>query len=155
MRIKEQLHRKKHSHHSSFYLEEEIRSHGGTPTQAKLKADEQIQLKATPMMASEERILSLRRNITRKFLITELERFFDPFRLKVRVFSTGRARVVGKNADFFFVEGVKQLYEGKEDYHEAYRMFRKGLLLKEDHIYCKFNLGVVLFKLGLFAESLR
>lgn len=79
------------------------------------------------MLASEERIASLRSNITRKYLLTELERFFDPFRLKVRVFSTARARVVGKNADYFFVEGVKRLYEGKEDYHEAYRLFRRGL----------------------------
>ena len=107
------------------------------------------------MLASEERIASLRTNITRKYLLSELERFFDPFRLKVRVFSTARARIVGKNADYFFVEGVKRLYEGKEDYHEAYRLFRRGLSVKEDHLFCKFNLGVVLFKLGLFIDSYR
>ena len=31
--------------------------------------------------------------------------------------------------------------------------YLKGLEIKEDHLLCRFNLGVILFKLGLYEEA--
>ena len=61
------------------------------------------------------------------------------------------ANPVGKNADYFFIKGFK--HSVTEDYSHAMAAFLKGLDIKSDHLLCRFNLGVMLFKLGLYQEA--
>ena len=76
---------------------------------------------------------------------------FDPLRLKVLVLPYQDANPVGKNADYFFLKGFK--YTTCEEYSNAMSSYLKGLEIKEDHLLCRFNLGVILFKLGLYEEA--
>ena len=41
-----------------------------------------------------------------------------------------------------------------KDYTNALVAFRRGLSNPSEQFYCKFNLGITLFKLGLFQEAL-
>jgi tetratricopeptide (TPR) repeat protein len=72
-------------------------------------------------------------------------------RLKILVMPPKDANPVGKNADYFFLKGFK--YSISEDYANSMSSYLKGLAIKSDHLLCRFNLGVILFKLGLFEES--
>jgi tetratricopeptide (TPR) repeat protein len=77
--------------------------------------------------------------------------FFDPLRLKILIMPYQEANPVGRNADYFFLKGFK---EGTtEDYAHSMASYLKGLDIKSDHLLCRFNLGVTLFKLGLFEEA--
>ena len=62
------------------------------------------------------------------------------------------ANPIGKNADYFFLKGFKCMMS--EEYTQALFFYQKGLEIKRDHLLCRFNLGVILFKLGLYEESL-
>ena len=59
---------------------------------------------------------------------------------------------MGKNADYFFLKGFKA--GTNEEYANAMSYYLKGIQIKEDHLLCRFNLGVVQFKLGLFDEAI-
>jgi tetratricopeptide (TPR) repeat protein len=72
-------------------------------------------------------------------------------RLKILVMPYSEANPVGKNADYFFIKGFK--YSVTEDYAHAMAAYLKGLDIKSDHLLCRFNLGVILFKLGLYHEA--
>lgn len=61
------------------------------------------------------------------------------------------ANPVGKNADYFFLKGFK--FGTCEEHANALASYLKGLDIKNDHLLCRFNLGVTLFKLGLFDEA--
>jgi tetratricopeptide (TPR) repeat protein len=58
----------------------------------------------------------------------------------------------GKNADFYFTEAAKISLRG--DLTQALEMLKKGLELKPEHFLCRFNHGVILFKLGLINEAI-
>ena len=58
---------------------------------------------------------------------------------------------MGKNADYFFLKGFK--YALAEDFSHSMAAYLKGLDIKRDHLLCRFNLGVILFRLGLFEEA--
>lgn len=77
--------------------------------------------------------------------------FFDPLRMKVLVMPYQDANPVGKNADYFFLKGFKNAVS--EEYAHAMSSYLKGLDIKSDHLLCRFNLGVILFTLGLFEEA--
>jgi hypothetical protein len=87
----------------------------------------------------------------RKFVhknVKILEKFFDPLRIKLRIMPLSRApSIQGKNSDFYFVEASKLSLRG--DLTSAIEMLKKGLELKPTHLICRFNHGVVMFKLGL------
>lgn len=76
---------------------------------------------------------------------------FDPLRLKVLVLPFQDANPIGKNADYFFLKAFK--HSAAEDYAHALSSYLKGLEIKPDHLLCRFNLGVILFRLGLFEEA--
>ena len=61
------------------------------------------------------------------------------------------ANPVGKNADYFFLKGFK--YADSEEYAHAMSSYLKGLDIKSDHLLCRYNLGVILFKFGLYDEA--
>jgi hypothetical protein len=58
------------------------------------------------------------------------------------------ANPIGKNSDYFFLKAFK--YSINEEYANALHTYWKGLEIKSDHFLCRFNLGVILFNLGLF-----
>lgn len=58
---------------------------------------------------------------------------------------------MGKNADYFFLKGFK--FGACEEYANAMASYLKGLDIKSDHMLCRYNLGVTLFKLGLYEEA--
>ena len=96
----------------------------------------------------------------RKYLdktnIKILEKFFDPLRIRLRVMPMSRAPLSsqmqgGKNADFYFVEAGKLAL--KNDLTKALEFLKRGLELKPRHVFCRFNEGVILFKLGLIVEA--
>lgn len=59
--------------------------------------------------------------------------------------------VQGKNSDFYFVEAAKISLKG--DLTLAIEMLKKGLEIKPNHLLCRFNHGVLMFKLGLISEA--
>jgi tetratricopeptide (TPR) repeat protein len=77
---------------------------------------------------------------------------FDPLRLKILIMPPQDANPVGKNADYFFLKGFKA--SSSEEYANAMSYYLKGLQIRDDHLLCRFNLGVILFKLGLFDEAI-
>jgi tetratricopeptide (TPR) repeat protein len=76
---------------------------------------------------------------------------FDPLRLKILVMPCQEANPIGRNADYFFLKGFKEM--STEDYAHAMAAYLKGLDIKHDHLLCRFNLGVCLFSLGLYDEA--
>ena len=65
---------------------------------------------------------------------------------------SGRApTTIGKNSDYYFIEASKLSLKG--DLPSAIEMLKKGLELKPNHYLCRFNHGVLLFKLGLIQEA--
>lgn len=57
----------------------------------------------------------------------------------------------GKNADFYFVEAGKLAM--KNDLTKALEFLKRGIEIKPKHAFCRFNEGVILFKLGLIVEA--
>jgi tetratricopeptide (TPR) repeat protein len=43
----------------------------------------------------------------------------------------------------------------KNDLTKALELLKRGLEIKKNHMLCRFNLGVVLFKLGLVVEATK
>jgi tetratricopeptide (TPR) repeat protein len=81
-----------------------------------------------------------------------LEKFFDPLRVRLRVQPISRApQTIGKTADFYFIEAGKLSLKG--DLPKAIELLKRGLELKPNSYLCRFNHGVVLFKLGLILEA--
>jgi tetratricopeptide (TPR) repeat protein len=81
----------------------------------------------------------------------DMERYFDPFRLKILMLQKELANAFGKNPDYFFKVGID--YINLRDYHSAIKNFEKGLSNKNTHYLCRFNLGYALFKIGLFQAA--
>lgn len=83
-----------------------------------------------------------------------LEKFLDPIRIRLRIMPLSRAPLAqGKNSDFYFVEAAKISLKGNLPL--AIQMLKKGLDLKPTHFLCRFNHGVVQFKLGLINNALE
>jgi tetratricopeptide (TPR) repeat protein len=83
-----------------------------------------------------------------------LEKFFDPLRVRLRVMPINRAPLtIGKNADFYFIEGSKLGLKG--DLPKALELLKRGLEIKPNHYLCRFNHGVILFKLGFILEATK
>jgi tetratricopeptide (TPR) repeat protein len=78
---------------------------------------------------------------------------FDPMRVKLRIMPISRAPRANqqRNADFYFVEAGKLAMNN--DLTKALEYLKRGLELKPDHYLCRFNHGVLLFKLGLLIEA--
>jgi tetratricopeptide (TPR) repeat protein len=55
------------------------------------------------------------------------------------------------NPDYYFVEAGKKAMRG--ELTSAIDMLKRGLSLQPNHFFCRFNHGVVLFKLGLIVEA--
>lgn len=91
----------------------------------------------------------------RKFIdknVKILEKFYDPLRVRLRVMPVSRAPLIqGKNSDYYFIEAAKLSLKG--DLPRAIEQLKKGLELKQNHLLCRFNQGVLLFKLGLIQEA--
>jgi tetratricopeptide (TPR) repeat protein len=89
-----------------------------------------------------------------KVNIRILEKFFDPLRVRLRVMPINRAPItIGKNSDFYFIEGSKLGLKG--DLPKALEFLKRGLEIKPNHYLCRFNHGVILFKLGFIIESTK
>ena len=83
-----------------------------------------------------------------------LEKFFDPLRIRLRIMPINRApQTIGKNADFYFIEGSKLGLKG--DLAKAIEYLKRGLEIKPTHYLCRFNHAVILFKLGLILEATK
>ena len=82
-----------------------------------------------------------------------MDKFFDPLRIRLRVMPLARAPLtIGKNSDFYFIEACKLSL--KNDLPSALEMLTRGLDLKPTHFLCRFNHGVLMFKLGLLQEAI-
>lgn len=69
-------------------------------------------------------------------------------RLKIIMLHRGEANSIGKNPDYYFVQGLNFL--NGADYSNAIKCFAKGVKDKKTHLLCRFNLGYTLFKVGHF-----
>ena len=59
--------------------------------------------------------------------------------------------VQGKTPDFYFIEAAKKSLSG--DLTHAIELLKRGLLIKPNHFLCRFNHGVLMFKMGLIKEA--
>ena len=104
-----------------------------------------------PYKVLSNRIKTRAQMSTRKFIdknVKILEKFYDPLRVRLRVMPVSKAPLTqGKNSDYYFIEGAKLSLKG--DLPKAIEQLKKGLELKPNHLLCRFNHGVLLFKLGL------
>ena len=81
-----------------------------------------------------------------------LNESFDPIRIKLRVLPISRARdPQGKTPDYYFIEAAKKSLSG--DLTNAIELLKRGLLQKPKHFLCRFNHGVLMFKMGLIKEA--
>jgi hypothetical protein len=81
-----------------------------------------------------------------------LNESFDPIRVKLRIISIARAPCAkGKNADYFFIEAGKKAMRG--EIPSAIDQLKRGLILSPKHYLCRFNHGVLMFKVGLIVEA--
>lgn len=55
------------------------------------------------------------------------------------------------NPDYYFIEAGKKAMRG--ELTSAIDLLKRGLVLNPDHYLCRFNHGVVMFKLGLISEA--
>ena len=62
-------------------------------------------------------------------------------------------QTIGKNADFYFIEGSKLGLKG--DLPKALEFLKRGLEIKPNHYLCRFNHAMILFKLGLILEATK
>ena len=77
---------------------------------------------------------------------------FDPIRIKLRVMPVSRAPLVrAKNSDYYFIESGKNALSG--DIPFAIELLKRGLSINQDHFLCRFNHGVIMFKIGLIKEA--
>ena len=81
----------------------------------------------------------------------DMERYFDPFRLKILMLPKDGSNPNGKNPDFFFCKGID--YLSLRDYQSAIKNFEKGVTDKITHYLCRFNLGYALFKIGHYQAA--
>jgi predicted Zn-dependent protease len=77
---------------------------------------------------------------------------FDPIRMKFKVKTIEDATVTsGKGPEHYFIQAMK--YCERNMIPQAIDESRKGLMIKPDHLQCRFNHGVLMFKLGLIKQS--
>mmetsp|Transcript_33709 Transcript_33709/g.32733 ORF Transcript_33709/g.32733 Transcript_33709/m.32733 type:complete len:185 (+) Transcript_33709:221-775(+) len=91
----------------------------------------------------------------KKYNMKEIDRYFDPMRLKlIQIPLSDVPNQDSKiGADYHFIQGLKSML--KRDYGLALNSFDRGIQEQPRNSFnCKFNKGVVLFKLGLFQEAL-
>ena len=70
----------------------------------------------------------------------------------MRILPISRAPLVqGKTPDFYFIEAAKKSLSG--DLTHAIELLKRGLLIKPNHFLCRFNHGVLMFKMGLIKEA--
>ena len=80
------------------------------------------------------------------------DKAFDPIRIKLRIMPISRAPLVqGKTPDYYFIEAAKKSLSG--DLTHAIELLKRGLLIKPNHFLCRFNHGVLMFKMGLIKEA--
>lgn len=85
--------------------------------------------------------------------IEQIGKTFDPIRIRIRVLPTARVpNTQGKTADYYFKEAAKKSVAGELTY--GIELLKKGLLINPNHLQCRFNHGVILFKFGLIKEAL-
>ena len=81
-----------------------------------------------------------------------LQEGFDPIRVKLRMIPISRAPASkAMNADYYFIEAGKKAQSGQLT--QALDFLRRGLGVTPSHYMCRFNYGVMLFKLGLVIEA--
>jgi tetratricopeptide (TPR) repeat protein len=86
--------------------------------------------------------------------VEQMKKTFDPIRIRLRVLPSNRVpNTQGKTADYYFREAAKKSLAGELTY--GIEMLKKGLLLNPNHMQCRFNHGVLLFKFGLIKEALN
>ena len=76
----------------------------------------------------------------------QIKQFFDPLRLNLRFLPSSLSLKTQFNL------GCK--YYEMKDYTNALVAFKRGLGNPSEQFYCKFHIGITLFKLGLFQEAL-
>ena len=57
----------------------------------------------------------------------------------------------GKTPDYYFVEAAKKSLSG--DLTSAIEMLKRGLLINPNHLLCRFNHGVLMFKFGFIRNA--
>jgi tetratricopeptide (TPR) repeat protein len=86
--------------------------------------------------------------------VEQIAKTFDPIRIRIRVMPTGRVpNTQGKTADYYFKEAAKKSVAGELTY--GIELLKKGLLINPNHMQCRFNHGVLMFKFGLVREALE
>ena len=77
---------------------------------------------------------------------------FDPIRIRLRIMPVSRAPLAqGKTPDYYFIQSAKKALSG--DLLSAIEMLKRGLLINPNHLLCRFNHGVLMFKFGLIKEA--
>eukprot|EP00347_Sterkiella_histriomuscorum_P011112 403373711 len=91
-----------------------------------------------------------------KFRVQDIEQFFDPLRLKLMMvpLSDIPNQFTKQGSDFHFIKGIK--LQLMKELQAALNSYEEGILqYPQSSFNCKFNKGVILFKLGMFKEALR
>lgn len=78
---------------------------------------------------------------------------FDPTRSKLRLMPKSKVNnfMIGKTPDFYFLKAAKQ--SQNNELTHAIETLNKGLELKSNHLLCRFNHGVLMYKLGLMIQA--
>ena len=84
--------------------------------------------------------------------VKTIQNSFDPIRIRLRVMPVSRAPLVrAKNSDYYFIEAGKNANCGAIP--DAIELLKRGLAIKDNHFLCRFNHGVIMFKIGLIEEA--
>jgi tetratricopeptide (TPR) repeat protein len=113
-----------------------------------LRSETLLETKEVPKHMIDERNEKIRKYGEFYLDYFDMERYFDPFRLKILMLPKDGANPFGKNPDYFFIKGID--YINLRDYSNAIKNFEKGVNDKNTHYLCRFNLGYALFKIGNF-----
>lgn len=77
---------------------------------------------------------------------------FDPIRIKLRIMPVSKAPLAqGKTPDYYFIVAAKKALSG--NLTGAIEQLKRGLLINPNHFICRFNHGVLMFKMGLIREA--
>lgn len=95
------------------------------------------------------------KNIERRYInknVKAVQESFDPIRIKLRIMPISRApNSSGRTAYYYFIQAGKLSLQG--DITNAIDMLKRGLELEPNHLLCRFNHGVLMFKMGLIIEA--
>ena len=91
----------------------------------------------------------------RRFVHKDLKLYdatFDPLRSMIIEMNVTKAKVLqGKTSEYYFIQSCKLC--SRNQITDAIESLNKGLVIDPGHFLCRFNHGVLMFKLGLYSQA--